>query len=589
MELKQANKVIINNASLNNPSLERKGVLLDNLSLLHKIENIFIVDFFHINSEKNDKTDLDIIKFYEIVKEYSVYDEKMLYLFLHSNKQMELIENTKSLNNISTNNVFIEDKIANVSLISGFCFARNIPVFLFSDGISQMGSWTGIKDPAYEKSIKISELDYFRITLDYMLKEKKRKYEQDLSKANKSKLSKMLEDSNKNNINKQSNDKKDSEIKPTLKNILNQHLANNNVNSISNNNNIKGKNDFINKKRNNPQTVNSNQDAYNNSNNNNKNLNNTTKDNNNNFVNQNKTSEKTRKSEIEEYFCSYKFINFLNKIRKYIQTNPPKNFEVLKNIIYHFTEQNIISINNNLKESSTSNTNELIKPEELSFYIFKELLKKEFILSKKFYDIVNTNIVSTLDEISNLLNFQINLNNKITNSLEEEIKNYGDKNHNNHNLIQVDSNKNKFSIGNNSEEEYKNLILNCQSVCLFVKNVICKILNTINLNSLEKLPTNPARYKNYIFAFVNNQELYKISKKILNLDYNNIVNIITDGIVLEFMRNHLIVFITDKKIHYNMQEIEKEKFRLSKAKSSENDNDSIKSEIKVGEKIEENI
>ncbi len=390
MDLKQANKFMINNPSQNNQSLalERKGVLLDNLSLMNKTENFLIIDFYHLNSDKKDKSDLDIIKFYELVKEYSVYDEKMLYLFLHSNKQMELLENTKALNNISTNNIFIEDKIANVSLISGFCLAKNISVLFFTDGINQLGSWTRIRDPAYEKSIKLSELDYLRITLDYMLKDKKRKYEQDLSKANKAKLSKILEDSDKSNVNKQTNDNKDAEIKLTLKNILSQQPTNANLNI---NNSAKEKNDFINKKRINPQGVSSNQNISNNNNySNSKNSINTHK---NNTENDSKVNEKTRKNEIEEYIRSYKFINFLNKIRKYIQTNPPKNFEILKNIIYHFTEQNIISINNNLKETSTRNSNDLIQPEELSFYIFKELLKKEFILSKYFYGIVDSNIV----------------------------------------------------------------------------------------------------------------------------------------------------------------------------------------------------
>ena len=569
MEINQGNNLNNKNPCQNNLS-DRKRILLDNLSIFNKIENIFIIDFLHICSEKDVKTHMDIIKFYDIVKEFSVYDENVLYLFLHSNKQMELIKDTNDLNNFSTNNIFIEDKIANVSLISGFCIAKNISVFIFTDGINQLGSWTKTKDSSYEKSIKISELDYFRITLDYMLKDKRRKYEQEITKTNKNKLLKLIDDSNKfintQTLNNPSN--KEVQIRPTLKNILSQQPPYANFNKNSN----KEKNDFINKKRNITNALNSNPISNNNAK--------IIKEN-----SANKINEITRKNEIEEHL-GYKFINFLTKIVKFIQTNPPRNFEVLKNIINHFTEQNIISINNNLKETSLSNSNESIQPEELSFYIFKELIKKEFILSKKLYDLVNKNIVSNLDEISNLLNFQINLNNNNNNPLEEEIKNFSD---NNQNLIQVNSNanadKNKFSIGKNSEEDYKNLILNCQSVCLFVKNGICKILNTINLSSLERLPTNPARYKNYIFSFVNNQELYKLSKNILNLDYNNILNIITDGIILEFMRNNLIVFITDKKINYNLPEIEKEKFRLFKTKNPEN----IKNEEKKEEGHQEKI
>jgi len=197
------------------------------------------------------------------------------------------------------------------------------------------------------------------------------------------------------------------------------------------------------------------------------------------------------------------------------------------------------------------------------------------ILSKKLTDLVNSNIVCNLDDISNLLNFHININNNY-NSLEEENEKISD------NLIYVNSvnkdfnnpqisknEKNKFSIGDNSEEEYTNLIKSCQSICLFVKNVICKILNSINLSCLEKLPTNSFKYKNYIFSFVNNQELFKLSKKILNIDYNRIVNVLTDGIIIEFMKNNLILFKNDKKIHYNLPEIEKEKYRLIKFKNNE--------------------
>jgi len=567
MELKQGTNLQIN--SLNNPNsiIMKKGILLDNLSNINKIENLFIIDLYNICSEQKEKTDLDMIKYFEIVKEYSIYDENFLYLFFHSSKQSELIENTKSINEIFQNNIFLEEKVTIISFITGFFIAKNIPVFLFTDGINQIGNWIKIKDPTYEKNLKVSELDYFRITLDYMLKDKKRKFEQDIIKANKNKLSKILEESSMQTSNNE-NKIKEVEVKLTLKNILDQ--------KINNNLNTKDKNDFTKKKRTNLNNIASNNAMNNKS----STFYNTNKNHNHYYGNNSKeniylANEKTRKEIIEEYLSSYKFLNFLNKIKKYIYTNPPKNFEILKNILQHFSEQNIISINNYLKESCSNNTLESIKVEELSFFILKELLKKEFLLNKKFCDLVNSNIVNNLDEISTILNFHINLNfnmNNINNpnSKEEEI--LKESNGNNPNLIYVKSNDNektKFSIGNNSEEEYKNLIINCQSICFFVKNVICKVLNSINLSCLDKLPTNPSKYKNYIFSFVNNQELFKISKKILNIDYNNIVNIITDGIILEFIKNNLIVFLSDKKIHYNLPEIEKEKFRLMNFKQKE--------------------
>ncbi len=564
MEIKQTNNNLqINPIKNKNLILSKKGILLDNLSLLTKMETIFIIDLYHICTEKSNKTDLDMIKYFEIVNEYSIYNENYLYIFLHSNKQSELIEETIHLNDFTQKNIFLEDKISNISFISGFCVARNIPVFIFTDALHQIGNWIKIKDSTYEKSIKASELDYFRISLDYMLKDKKRKYEFDLVKSNKSKLSKILEESNNEKTNNTNNaNKNNNEIKPTLKNLLNGQIDN------KMNNNAKEKTEFINKKRNNATS------NYNNGNiiNKNSNINLSNANNSNNAL----ETQKTRKSEIDEYITSYKFMNFLNKIKKYISLSPPKNFEVLKNIIYHFTEQNIISINNNLKETSTSNKNELIKPEELSFCILKELLKSEFILSKKLCDLINTNIASNLNEISSILNFHININNNYNLTDKDNEKTGESMKHAQSNekdsIINISNNnteKNIISIGDDSEEEYSRLIKTCHSICLFVKNVICKILNSINLSCLEKLPINPYKYRNYVFAFVNNQELYKLSKKILNIDYNRIVNVITDGIIIEFMKNSLIVLINDKKIHYNLPEIEKEKFRLIKSKNNE--------------------
>jgi len=90
MEIKQTNNNLQLNTNKNkNLILSKKGILLENLSIINKMENIFIIDLYHICAEKNDKTDLDMIKYFEIVNEYCVYNENYLYIFLHSNKQTE--------------------------------------------------------------------------------------------------------------------------------------------------------------------------------------------------------------------------------------------------------------------------------------------------------------------------------------------------------------------------------------------------------------------------------------------------------------------------------------------------------------------
>jgi hypothetical protein len=579
--------------------------ILNDLNILTKnqeIEYLIVIDIFHFSCEKSEE---EILNIFNIIKEYFNYDPNILYLIYHTQSQFEFIEKNENILDVlkSNKNIFLEEKISNISFTTGFFLARNISVYLFSNGISQLGNWVKLKDPLFEKNFKISELNYMRITIDYLLKEKKRKYEQNKIMANKNRLAKLLENSNDNSNNKNKNINKEKNsinsnntesnininsninidtntnkkmnsleylknLTPNNNNInyknqndlLNENKSNKNNNKISNNNNnnkninnhnLKEKDDykFINKKRNNNNLKRENSNVNNNINNNN--------------INNHK---KTRQEEIEEYLSSYKFSTFLIKIKRYLENNPPKNFETLKNIINHFSEQNIISINNCFKDNTNINNNNIIiEIQDLSFFILKELLKSEFILNNKLFDLINSKIIFNLDELSSILNFNINSGWNNNNNIEENLQENKNEidNNNNNKLIYVRNNQDiKFSFGEKSEEEYKNLIGKCKEICLFIKGVIYKVLNSINLTALEKLPTNPIKYKNYIFSYVNNQELFKICKKIPNIDYNNIVNVLSDGIILELNKNELVVFLSDRKIHYNLKEIEKEKFRL---------------------------
>jgi hypothetical protein len=48
----------------------------------------------------------------------------------------------------------------------------------------------------------------------------------------------------------------------------------------------------------------------------------------------------------------------------------------------------------------------------------------------------------------------------------------------------------------------------------------------------------------------------------VHIDYDKIVNILTEGVILELVRNNLICFLSSTKMTYNLEQIEKEKFRL---------------------------
>jgi hypothetical protein len=267
-----------------------------------------------------------------------------------------------------------------------------------------------------------------------------------------------------------------------------------------------------------------------------------------------------------------KFQQVVENIIQYMTKSPPKSFKIIKNIIVNFSEQhaNFFFKNYNIRE------------DVLSFLLFSELINREVILNTVLKNLINEKVITCLDEIETMLCFFINpdydeylnfeiedgsgetnplTNPQINSQTNPQIipKSIGKKSKRKKNDPLVMN----FSLQENAEEEYKNLILNCSPLCNYIRGIIYKILCNCSLATIDRLPTNPGKYKNYILSFVNNQELLKISKKILNLNYDKIVNILTEGIIIEFIRNYLVVFVTDKKIHYNLPEIEKEKFRLA--------------------------
>jgi len=450
--------------------------LYENISKLEDKENLIILDFFHmdLNFNKNsDEEEKYFMRQSENLKDISNLDKKIYYILFCKewmmdrifNSEKEEIKSNKKVNELrdflaKSENIFIEDKLTNIHFIIGFSIAKNITTFIFRDNLNLNSNWLKPLDSSFKNKLKISEFEFFKITLNYMQKEKKRKNEEVYGKQP-SKLSGLFD----------------------------ENVRNSTTHEIDNNKAV---------------------------------------------------TTTLYKNEVKN---SSNFHLLVRDSSKYILHSNPKNFQTIKNILANFSEQNIHLFKG-------FNTNE----KELSFLILSELISSNIIKNKILADLIQEGKINSLNEIEEIISFEVNMDNtEIENTMHitDKKKRKRDK-----------LSSNDFYISETAEEEYKRLIIDCPAICIYAKKIIFKVLSSIGFETISKLPTNPSKYKNLIYSYINNQELKKIANKILNLDYEKIVNILTDGIIIEFMRNNLIVFLSDRKIYYNIQEIEKEKFRL---------------------------
>jgi hypothetical protein len=435
--------------------------LLDHLEELNNCEGLVVLDFFNVSIDHLDE--LSFIKRNLLtIKEVCYIDQNIKYLILLKSSILE--ENEKGENNYlfikelqeQNKNIFVENKLNSVHLIIGYSLAKNSDCYIFYEENSQKLFKLNLA------KIKQANFDFMKITLEYMLREKKRNYSNDQKGKQPSKLTLFL-----NNENLHENPPKEED-----------------------------------------------------------------------------------KLIIREVTGNAKFNQILLSIISQFTKNPPMSFKIIKNTIINYSEQNSNYFFKNFK----------LKDEVLAFLIFSELVKKNVIINNFLSKLINDKTLTCLEDIDSLLNIYVNCDD-FTNDKPtiEQGSNQSDK--------KIIKKRKKgeissFTISPHAEEEYKKLLSSCSPICLFVQSVVMKILSNFGLECINRLPTNPGKYRNYVYSFVNNQELLKVSKQIVNIEYEKIVNIITEGIILEFMKNNLVILLSDKKIHYNIQEIEKEKYRL---------------------------
>jgi hypothetical protein len=415
---------------------ESMNLLYDNLSALDGKECLIIADLYHsAPDEQSMNNQLDEIN------TFSKFDRKILYLIF--SKDYNLKE--RNLNE----NVFTEDRLAYVHFLVGFALAKQLTIYIFTSELNT--NWLKLNDSKYQNFLKFSEFEYLKITLEYMLREKKRNYEKELGKQP-SKLTLLLN---------------------------------------------------------------------------------------------NKTIEKKESKQIESsrVICireSFAFQNLFETVKKYLIKSNPKSFSAIRNTLINYSEQKIKAFDG-------------FDENGLAFLLLTELLEKEVIINPILYDAISHNLVNKFEDILSLISFDIDTD------LDIDSGSSGVKHKRNRSktIDQV------FTLSEKSEEEYRSLLQNSMTICNFVKSIITKILNSISLSTIDRMPCNPVKYKNYIYSHLNNQELRHIAKRILILDYDSLLNTLTEGIIIELMKNNLVIILSDSKMFYNLVKIEQEKYRLA--------------------------
>jgi hypothetical protein len=152
--------------------------------------------------------------------------------------------------------------------------------------------------------------------------------------------------------------------------------------------------------------------------------------------------------------------------------------------------------------------------------------------------------------------------NKQKSSLKENNEKYLNK--------KIENKENHFQLSITAENDYQQLLYNYPELCENIKNITIQILNSLSFSG-SKVPTSSIKFKNFVYSFLLNQKLNRLIKNKLQLDFDKVSMIITEGIIIDFIRIGIISFPSETKIKYYLNNIEKEKMR-STINNSKNQN-----------------
>ena len=245
-----------------------------------------------------------------------------------------------------------------------------------------------------------------------------------------------------------------------------------------------------------------------------------------------------------------------NNIKNSLNNHQNIDYKGLKSIILNFIEQNFTRFH--LK-------NKNITQDKLFLLIILQLSSDGIIQNNILMKLIVNKDITNIKEMDSLFYFVINKQTSINENKEKYLNKKIKK-------------EERFQLSITAENDYQQLLYNYPELCDNIKQITIQILNSLSFSGNKK-PTSSLKFKNFINSFLQNQKLTRLIKNKLQLEFDNVSLIITEGIIIDFIRIGIIFFPSENKITYNLNTIEKEKFRLSQNSKSQNNINSDLSEI----------
>ena len=235
-----------------------------------------------------------------------------------------------------------------------------------------------------------------------------------------------------------------------------------------------------------------------------------------------------------------------NLIDDKLDNNPifQKSYINIKNSLNNINSPSYLSIKKTILNIIEQNFSNKFLIDKIFINILNKLLSENFISNPLLLEIIKNKKNLLISDLDSLFIFKINkgVKNKIKNKEKNPIE--------------------KFELRNNIEFEYSNFLKKNEEICKHIKTITIQILGSLSFGG-SKTPTSPLKFKNFIQSFLKNQKLKRFIENKLHLDYKNTFELLTEGITMDFIKLNIVSFPSETKIHYNLSQIEKEKFRLN--------------------------
>lgn len=245
----------------------------------------------------------------------------------------------------------------------------------------------------------------------------------------------------------------------------------------------------------------------------------------------------------KDFMSSQLFLKMYTNINNLLINIKSPDYNNIKNTVVNIVEQNFSKVPHHPKSH--------LNKDILFLMIIYKLCHDKIINNPILMKLITNKQIESIKDFETLFTFNINKEAITVKNNPPKVKEQKKKKH-----------KEEFTINPASENEYHDLLYNYPEICDGVKQMTIQILTSLSFSG-SKIPTKPIKFRHFVGSFIQNQKFMKLTKETLKLDFDYVLQIITEGIIIDFIKMGIVLFPSDNKIQYFLNVIEREKFRLT--------------------------